>query len=121
MERNVHTSFLHRDQTDICELPEQMEYVEEIETGGDGLFHDQARASRTGEDHARGDHNCTNDDTYRNLPSADTRRGLPASTGERSPPPDAVDTPMVYRETIVHNRHLCREIEGANRTAAMTK
>jgi hypothetical protein len=44
-ERNAHASCLHRDQTDIFELPEETEYVGEIETGGDGLLHDHSGTS----------------------------------------------------------------------------
>jgi hypothetical protein len=50
-ERNAHSSCLHRDQTDIYELQEEIEYVEEIETGGDGLLHDHTGTSQTGEGH----------------------------------------------------------------------
>ena len=39
-ERIAHSSSLHGDQRDIFELPEETEYAEEIETGGDGLLHD---------------------------------------------------------------------------------
>jgi hypothetical protein len=102
-ERNAHSSCLHGDQTDIFELPEETEYVEEIETGGDGLLHDHAGTGRTGEGHGSGDHDCTDDDTDYNLPDADNRRSLPASTGVRSHPPDEEDAPPVSRETVVHN------------------
>jgi len=44
-ERNAHSACLHGVQTDICELPEETEYVEEIETGGDGPLHDHAGTS----------------------------------------------------------------------------
>jgi len=81
-ERNAHTSCLHRDQTDIFELPEEMEYVEEIETGRDGLLYAHAGTSRTGEGHGSGDHDCTDNDRDRNLP--DKCRSLAASTGVRS-------------------------------------
>ena len=67
-ERNAHALYLHRDQTDIFKLPEQMEHVEEIETGRDGLLYDHAGTSRTGEDHRISDHTCTDDDTDHNLP-----------------------------------------------------
>lgn len=33
-ERNGHTSYLFRDQTDIFELPDEMEYIKEIDSGG---------------------------------------------------------------------------------------
>jgi len=120
-ERNAHSSCLHGDQTDIFKLPEETEYVDEIETGGDGLLHDHARTSRTGEGHGSGDHDCTDDDTDHNLPDADNRRSLPGSTGVRSHPPDEEDAPPVSRATVVHNRHLHREYDKARRTAAMTK
>jgi len=83
-ERNAHASYLHGDQTDIFELPEQIEYVEEIETGGDGLLHDHTGTSRTGEDHGSGDHDCTDNDTGHILPDADNRRSPPASTAVTS-------------------------------------
>jgi hypothetical protein len=139
-ERNTHTSCLPRDHTDIIEPPEEMEYIEEInngdgllqahdnetgtqdnETGGDRLLHEHAGNSRTGEGHGSGDHDCTDDDTNHNLPDADNRRSLPASTGVRSRPPDKEDAPAVSRETVVQNRHLCRENDKARRMAAMTK
>jgi hypothetical protein len=62
-ERNTHASCLPGDHTDIFELPEETEYIEEIdsgdgflqakdyETGGNGLLHDHAGTSRTGEGH----------------------------------------------------------------------
>ena len=102
-ESSAHSPCLHGDQTDIFELPEETEYVEEIEAGGDGLLHDHAGTRRT-------DHNLPNH-----------RRSLPASTGVRSRPPDEEDAPPVSRETIIHNRHLCCENDKARRTAAMTK
>jgi len=80
-ERNAHSSCLPGDQTDIFELPEETEYVEEIETGGDGLLHDNAGTSQTGEGHGSGEHNCTDDDPDHNLPDADNRRTLPVSPG----------------------------------------
>jgi len=85
-ERNAHASCLQGDQTDIFELPEETEYVEEIEMGGDGLLHDRAGTSGTGEGHGSGDHDCTDDDTAYNLP--DNHRSLPASTGVKLNPPD---------------------------------
>jgi len=103
-ERNAHASCLHGDQTDSFELPDETEYVEEIETGGDGLLHDHAGTSRTGEGHGSGDHDCTDDETDHNLPDADNSRSLPPSTGVRSHPPDEEDAPPVSRETVVHNR-----------------
>jgi hypothetical protein len=81
-ERHAHSSCLHGDQTDIFELPEETEYVEEIKTGGDGLLHDNAGTSRTGEGHGSGDHDCTDDDTDHNLADADNLRSLPACTCE---------------------------------------
>jgi len=120
-ERNAHASCLHGDQTDIFELPEETEYVEEIETGGDGLLHHQAGTSRTGEGHGSCDHHCTDDDSDHNLPDADNCRSLPASTGVRSRPPDEEDAPPVTRETVVHNRHLRREYDKSRRTPSMTK
>ena len=72
-ERNAHASCLHGDQTDIFELPEETEYVKEIETGGDGLLHDHTRTSQRGEGHRSGDHDCTDDDTDHILPDADNR------------------------------------------------
>ena len=112
---NLHTSCLPGDHTDIFELPEEAEYIEEIdsgdgllqtqdnEMGGDGLLHDHAGNSRTGDGHGSGDHDCTNDDIYHNLPDADNRQSLPASTGVRSRSPDKEDAPPVSRETVVHN------------------
>ena len=145
-ERNTHASCQPGDHTDIFELPEEMEYIEEIdsgdgvlqaqdnqsggdgllqtqdnETGGDGLLHHHAGNNRTGEGHGKGDHDCTDDDTDHNLPDADNRRSLPASTGVGSRPPDEEDAPPVSRETVVHNRHLRRENVKARRTVAMTK
>jgi hypothetical protein len=91
-EMNTHTSCLPGDHTDIFELPEETEYIEEInngdgllqaqdnetgtqdnETGGDGLLHDHAGNSRTGEGHASDVHDCADDDTDHNLPDADNR------------------------------------------------
>jgi len=119
--RNAYSSCLHGDQTDILELPEETEYVGEIETGGDGLLHDHAGTSRTGEGHGSGDHDGTDDDIDHNLPDADNRRSLPASPGVRSRPPHEEDAPPVSRETIVHNWHLRRENDKACRMAATTK
>ena len=119
-EKNAHSSSLHRDQRDIFELPEGTEYVEEIETGGDGLLHDHAGTSRTGEGHGSGDHDCTDDDTNRNVPDTDNCRSLPASTGVISGPADRNVAPQVSRETVVHNRHLRRGYDRAHKTAAMT-
>jgi len=120
-ERNAHASCLQGDQTDIFELPEETEYVEEIETGGDGLLHDHSGTSRTGEGHGSGDHDYTDDDTDHILTDADNRPSLPASTGVRSRPPDEEDPPLVSRESVVHNRHLRGENGKARRPAAMTK
>jgi len=105
----------------MFQLPQEAEYVEEIETGGDGLLHDDAGTTRTGEGHGSGDHDCTDDDADHNLPDADNRRSLSASTGVRSRPPDEEDAPQVPRETVVPNRHLRREYDKAHRPAAMTK
>jgi len=132
-ERNAHAACLQWDQTDIFELPEETEYIDEIdsgdgflqaqdyEMGGDGLLHDHAGTSRTGEGHGNGDHDCTDDDTDHNLPDADNRQSLPARTGVWSRTPEVEDAPPVSRETIVHNRHLRRENDKAHQTAAMTK
>jgi len=51
----------------------------------------------------------------------DNRRSLPARTGVRPRPPDEEDAPLVSRETVVHNRHLCLENDHARRMAPMTK
>jgi len=114
-ERNAHASCLQGDPTDIFELPEETEYIEEIdsgdvflqaqdyETGGDGLLHDHAGTSRTGEGHGNGDHDCTDDDADHNLPDTDNRQSLPARTGVRSRPPDKEVAPPVSRETVVHS------------------
>jgi hypothetical protein len=132
-ERNVHASSLQGDQTDIFELPEEMEYIEEIDSGDgflqaqddkmgtDGLLYDHAGTSRTGEGHGSGDHDCTNDDTDHNLPDADNWRSLPGRVGERSRLPDQPDAPRVCRDTIVHNRHLHCENDKARHMAAATK
>jgi len=139
-ERNTHTSYLPRDHTYIFELPEETEYIEEIdsgdgllqaydnetgtqdnETGGDGLLHDHAGNSRTGEGHRSGDHDCADNDTVHNLPDADNRRTLPASLGVRSSHPDKEDAPLLSRETVIHNRHLHRKNDKARQTPAMTK
>jgi len=72
-ERNAHASCLQGDQTDFFELPEEMEYVEEIETGGDGLLYDHAGTSRTGAGYRSGDHDCTDHNTDNILPNADNR------------------------------------------------
>ena len=132
-ERNAQASCLQGDQTDIFELPEETEYIEDIdsgdgflqaqdyEMGGDELLHEHAGTSRTGEGHGNGDHDWTDDDTDHNLPNADNRRSLPAKTGVRSRPLDEEDAPPVSRESVVHNRHLRRENHKARRTAAMTK
>jgi len=117
---NAHTC-LHRDQREIFEVPEEMEYVEEFETGGDGLLHDHAGTSRTGEGHKSGNHDCTENDTDPILPDADNGQRAPASTGVRSCPPDEEDAQPVSRETVVHNRHLRRQHDKPRRTAAMTK
>jgi hypothetical protein len=57
-ERNAHASCLYGNETNIFELPEEMEYVMEIGTGGDQLLYDHAESSRTGEGHNSGDHDC---------------------------------------------------------------
>jgi len=119
--RNAHASCLHWDHKDIFELPEATEYVEEIATGGDGLLHDHAGTSRTGEGHGSGDHDCTDDVKDHILPDADNGRSPPACTGVRSRPPDEEDAPQVPWETVVHNQHLHRQNHPARRTAAMTK
>jgi len=69
-ERNAHASCLHGDQTAIFELPEETEYVQEIETAGEGILHDHAGTCRTGEGHGSGDHDCTDDYTDHILPDA---------------------------------------------------
>jgi len=120
-ERNAHASCLHGNQPDIFELPQEMEYVEEIETGGDWLLPDHAGTSWTGEGHGSGDHEYTDDDTGHILPDADNSQSLPASTGVRSHPPDKEDAPLVSTETVVHYQHLRRENEKAGRMAAMCK
>jgi len=132
-ERNAHASCLQGDQTDIFELPEETEYIKEIdsgdgflqaqdyEMGGDGLLHDHAGTSQTGEGHGSGDHDCTDDDTDHNLPDADNRRSLPARSGAISRPPDEEDAPPVSRVTVIHDRHLRRENDKARRMADMTK
>jgi len=89
--------------------------------GGDGLLHDHAGTSRTGERRGSGDHDCTDDDTVHILPDTDNLRIPPASTDMRSRPPDEKDEPPVSRETDVHNRHLRRENHTASRMSAMTK
>jgi hypothetical protein len=109
-ERNTQASRLHGDQTDIFELREETEYVDEIEPGGDGLVCDNAGTSRTGEGHGSGNHDRTDNDTDRILPDTDNRQSPPASTGVRSRPPDKQNAPPVSRETIVHNRHHCHEM-----------
>ena len=81
IERNAHTLCPNGDQTDTFGLPEGTEYVDEIEMGGDGLHHDHAGMSGTGEPHGSCDHDCTDHDTDHNLPDADNRRSIPASTG----------------------------------------
>jgi len=132
-ERNAHALCLQGDKTDIFELPEETEYIEEIdsgdgflwaqdyETGGDGHLHDHAGTSQTGEGHGNGDHDCTDDHTDHFLPDADNHRSLSARTGVRSRPPDEEDAPPVSRETIDNNRHLRCENDKARLTAAMTK
>jgi len=99
-ERNAHSSCLHGDHTVIFELPEETESIEQIdsgdgflqaqdnETGGDGLLHNHAGTSRTGEGHGSGDHDFTDDDTDYNLPYDNNCRSLPARTGVRSRHPD---------------------------------
>jgi len=119
--RNANASCLHGDQTDIFELPEEMEYVEEIETGGDGLLHDHAGTSRKGEGHGSGNHECTDDNKDHILPDVDDCRSPHASTDVWSRPPDEEDAPPVSRETVVHNRYLRRENDKAHLMAAMTK
>jgi len=44
--RAMPTHHVYTRQTDIFELPEETEYVEEIETGGDGLLHKYAATSQ---------------------------------------------------------------------------
>jgi len=119
-ERNAHSSCLHRDQTDICEQPEEMEYVEEIETGGDGLLQDHAGTSRTGEGLRSGDNGFTADNTDHFLPNADNHPGPPSNSGVRSHTTDEEDAPPVSRDTVVHNRHLRRNNDKAGRMAAHT-
>jgi len=118
-ERNAQASCLRGDQTDIFDLPEETEYVKEIETGRDGLLYDHPGTSRTGEGHGSGDHDCTDTATHHNLP--DNRQSLPASTSVRSCPPDEEDAPPVSRETVIHNRHLRHENDKAHQMAAITK
>jgi len=120
-DRNAHASCLHGDQTDFFELPEETKYIQEIETGRDGLLHDHAGTSQTGEANRSGDHDCTDNDTDHILPDADNRQSPPASTGVRSRPLDEEDAPPVSRETVVHNLHLRCENDKAHRMAAMTK
>jgi len=139
-ERNTQASWLPGDHTGILELPDETEYIEEIDSGdgllhahdnetgtqesvmgGDGLIHDHAGNSRTGEGHGSRDHDCTDNDTDHNLPDADNCRSLHASPGMISRPSDEGDAPPVSRDTAVHNRHLHRENDGARRTATMTK
>jgi len=49
--KNAHSVCLHAAQPDIFDLPEETEYVKEIEMDGDGLLHDHTETSRTGEGH----------------------------------------------------------------------
>jgi len=119
-ERNTHSSCLHGDETDIFEVPEETEYFEEIETGGDGLLHYHAGTSRTGAGHWSGDYDCTDNDTDHNMSNADNHRSLPASTGVRSGPPDEEDASPVSKETIDYNRHLHHKKHRAHRMVAMT-
>jgi hypothetical protein len=89
-DRNPHASWLPVGHTVIFELPEKTAYIEDIdsgegllpahdnesgtqdnETGGDGLLHDHAGNSQTGEGHGSGDHDCTEDDTDHNLSNND--------------------------------------------------
>jgi hypothetical protein len=130
---NAHTSWLPGVQTAISEPPEEPEHIEEIdsgdeflqaqdnETGGDGLLHDNAATSQTGEGHRSGNHDWTDNNTDHNLPDTDSCQSVPASRGVRSRPPAGEDIPPVSRDTVVHNRHLCLENAKAHRTAAMTK
>jgi len=118
-ERNAHSSCLYGNQTDIFELPEETEYIEETEKDGNGLLHDNAGTTRTGEGHGSGDHDCTGDDTDHNLP--DKCGSSPASTGVRSHPPDEEPAPLVSRETVVQNRHLCPENYKVRQMADLTK
>jgi len=86
--------------------------------GGDGLLHDHAGTSRTGEGQGCDDNDCTDNDKEQYLP--DNRRSLPSSTGVRSRPPHMENAPQVFSEAVVHNRHLCRYNYTARRTASMT-
>lgn len=70
-----------------------MEYVMEIDMGGDGLLHDHAGTCQTGAGHRSGDQDCTDNDTDYNLPDATNCRC----------PPNKEDAPPVSRDTIIHN------------------
>jgi len=100
--RNAYASCLQKDQTDICEQPEETEYVEENETGRDGLLHDHEGTSQTGERHRSGDDDHIDNVTNYILPDAVNRRGLAASTGVRLRPPGMEYAPPVSRETVIH-------------------
>lgn len=111
--RNAYTSCLDGDQRGIFKLPEETEYIEEIDSGdgclhvqdnemdGDGLWHDHARICRIDKGHIGGDHNYTADKTDYNLPDADNYRSRPATTCVGLCPADKDDTPLVSRETVV--------------------
>jgi len=120
-ESTAHAPCLQGDENDIVEIPEETEYVEGTEKGGDGNLHDHSWTSGTGEGHGSGDHNCTDDDTDHILPDADNRRALPASVSVRTRPPDDDDAPQVSRETVIQNRHLRCENDKARQMTAMTK
>jgi len=88
---------------------------------GDGLLHDHAGTSRTGEGHGSSDHDFSDDDSDHILPDADNCRSPRASTGVTSHPPAEPDALPVSRETVVHNQHLRYESDKTRRMAAMTK
>ena len=120
---------------DIFELPEETEYIEEIDNGdgllraqnvkadGDGFLHGRIaeNISRTDEGRGSGTHGRTDDISH-----ASQHRSLPARTGSRPFTPDEEETinlansGPLSRETVTDNRCLRRDKQTALRQVAAT-
>ena len=105
-EKNAHALCLHTDLSGIIELPEQTEYGETNEMGGDGVLHDRTGTNRTGDGNRIGDHDWIHNDTEHNLPNVDNCWSLLQNKDGSLRSPHKGDTPPVSREPVVHKQQL---------------
>ncbi|KAF8533099.1 hypothetical protein BDD12DRAFT_900405 [Trichophaea hybrida] len=142
-DRNTHVSCLQGNENDIFELPQETEYVEELDNG-DGFLHDHIadNTSGTGEGRGSGAHGQNNQaggdgflhgriadntsgtgESYGSgahgctdeISDALQRRWLPTNSGSRT---NTSHAPDEEAENIAHSRRLRREDQTAQRSAA---